>query len=148
MLKKAFKIVADGGGTLMQALRDFEVLVGRILVAIIFVWSGIQKIQDPAGTAGYMVKVGGMASGPSLPLVYASLVVELVCAILLILGIRVRIAAFILFLWLIPVTYLFHVSHGEVEQYMKNLCMMGGLLALSAYGAGRFSFDGMRAKSG
>jgi len=131
----------------MQTLRDLEVLVGRILVAIIFVWSGVQKVQDPAGTAGYMTKVGGMASGSALPLVWASLVVELACAILLILGLRVRAAAFILFLWMVPVTYLFHVSHGQVEQYMKNFCMMGGLLALSAYGAGRFSFDGLR-KSG
>ncbi len=128
----------------MQFLRDLEVLVARFLTAAIFIWSGLQKLQAPGGTAGYMVKVGGMAPGPALPLVWASIVVELGCAILLILGLRVRLAAFILFLWMIPVTYLFHVSHGEVEQYMKNLAMMGGLLALSAYGAGRFGFDGMR----
>ncbi len=128
----------------MQTVRDLEVLVGRILVAAIFIWSGLAKLHDPAGTAGYMVKVGGMAPGPALPLVWISLVVELSSAILLILGLRVRIAAFILFLWMIPVTYIFHYSHGEIEQYMKNFCMMGGLLALSAYGAGRFSLDGLR----
>jgi putative oxidoreductase len=128
----------------MQTMRDLEVLVGRILVAVIFIWSGLQKLHDPAGTARYMVKVGGMASGAALPLVWISLVVELSSAVLLILGLRVRIAAFILFLWMIPVTYIFHYSHGEIEQYMKNFCMMGGLLALSAYGAGRFSLDGLR----
>lgn len=128
----------------MQFLRDLEVLVARILVAVIFIWSGLQKLHDPAAIAGYMVKVGGMASNFALPLVWASIVVELGCAILLILGLRVRFAAFILFLWLIPVTLMFHVAHGEVTQYMKNLCMMGGLLALSAYGAGRISFDAIR----
>jgi putative oxidoreductase len=128
----------------MQFLRDLEVLAARILMAAIFIWSGLQKLHDPAGTAGYMVKAGGMASSAALPLVWASIAIELGCAILLILGVRVRIAAFILFLWLIPVTLLFHISHGEVEQYMKNLCMMGGLLALSAYGAGRIGFDGLR----
>ena len=128
----------------MQILRDLEVLVARILTAAIFIWSGLQKLQDPKGTAGYMVKVAGMAQSSALPLVWISLVIELGCAILLILGLRVRLAAFILFLWMIPVTYLFHVSHGEVEQYMKNLAMMCGLLALSAYGAGRFGFDGVR----
>jgi putative oxidoreductase len=128
----------------MQFLRDLEVLAARILTAAIFIWSGLQKLHDPAATAGYMVKVAGMSSGLALPLVWASLVIELGCSILLILGLRVQLAAFILFLWLIPVTYLFHVSHGEVEQYMKNLCMMGGLLALSAYGAGRLGMDGTR----
>src|SRR5882762_1714867 len=102
----------------MQFLRDLEVLAARILMAAIFIWSGLQKLHDPASTAGYMVKAAGMASGSALPLVWASIVVELGCAILLILGVRVRIAAFILFLWLIPVTLLFHISHGEVEQYM------------------------------
>lgn len=126
----------------MQLLRDLEVLVARILMAAIFIWSGLGKLHDPAGTAGYMVKVAGVPSGVALPLIYASLVIELGCAILLILGLQVRLAAFILFLWLIPVTYLFHVSHSEVVQYMKNLCMMGGLLALSAYGAGRIGLDG------
>jgi putative oxidoreductase len=128
----------------MQFLRDLEVLVARILVAVIFIWSGLEKLHDPAATASYMVKVGGIASASALPLVWASIVFELGCAILLILGLRVRFAAFVLFLWLIPVTLLFHVAHGEVQQYMKNLCMMGGLLALSAYGAGRVSFDGLR----
>ncbi len=132
----------------MQFLRDLEVLVARILTAAIFIWSGLQKLQDPAGTAGYMVKVGGMTSGPALPLVWASLVIELGGAVLLILGVRVRTAAFILFLWMIPVTILFHVSHREFEQSMKNLAMMGGLLALSAYGAGRFGFDGLRRAAG
>jgi putative oxidoreductase len=131
----------------MQALRDLEVLVGRFLVAAIFVWSGLGKLQDPHGIAGYMVKAGGMPEASALPLVWASLVVELGGAALLILGLRVRFAAFILFLWMIPVTYLFHFSHGEVEQYMKNFCMMGGLLALSAYGSGRFGIDGISGRA-
>jgi putative oxidoreductase len=127
----------------MQFLRDLEVLVARILAAAIFIWSGLHKLQDPAGIASYMVKAGGVPAAQALPLVWVSVVVELGCAALLILGLRVRGAAFILFLWMIPVTYLFHFSHGEVQEYMKNLCMMGGLLALSAYGAGRFGLDGL-----
>lgn len=128
----------------MQLLRDLEVLAARILVSVIFIWSGLHKLQNPAAVADYLVKMGGMPRGPALPLIWISLVIELGGSILLILGLRVRIVAFILFLWLIPVTYLFHVSHGEVVEYLKNLCMMGGLLALSAYGAGRIGLDGAR----
>ncbi|HTW87152.1 MAG TPA: DoxX family protein [Candidatus Binataceae bacterium] len=128
----------------MQLLRDLEVLVARILVAAIFIWSGLQKLQNPPAMADYLVKMAGIPRGPAVPLIWVSLVIELGCSILLILGLRVRIVAFILFLWLIPVTYLFHVSHGEVVEYLKNLCMMGGLLALSAYGAGRIGLDGER----
>jgi len=116
-------------------------------VAAIFVWSGFGKLQDPHGIAGYMVKAGGIPEASALPLAWASLVIELGGAVLLILGLRVRFAAFILFLWMIPVTYLFHFSHGEVEQYMKNFCMMGGLLALSAYGSGRFGIDGISGRA-
>jgi putative oxidoreductase len=132
----------------MDFLGDLEVLVGRILIAVIFVWSGLQKVMDPAHTAQYMVSAGGFPPSMVIPLLWASVVIELGGATLLILGVGVRLVAFILFLWMIPATLMFHVRHHEMLQVMKNLCMMGGILALSAYGAGRFGLDRIWAKRG
>lgn len=123
-------------------LADIELLVGRVLTSIIFLSAGWEKIRSPAGTAEYIGKAGGIAPPLVMPLLYLSIVVEVVGALMLIFGVRARLAALIIFLWLIPVTFLIHFRNGQMLEVMKNLCIMGGLLAFAAYGAGRFSVDG------
>jgi len=125
---------------------DTAALVGRILVALIFIISGFGKISGYAGTAGYMASKGMPLVDVLLPL---TILIELGGGLLIALGWKVRWAAAAIFLFLIPVTLVFHNPAGlagaEAQQQMinllKNLSIMGGMLCLFAFGPGGFSFD-------
>jgi putative oxidoreductase len=133
--------------------RDVGALIGRILLALIFVLSGFQKLMGPAGTMKLMAAHGL----PLVPLVYiATILVEFGCGLLLVLGYKARWAAMLIFLWFIPVTLVFHVAayHQAVLQqkpmdaliqqimFMKNISIMGGLLMVASFGPGAISLDG------
>jgi putative oxidoreductase len=138
----------------MQSLRDVTALVGRIFLALIFVLSGLNKVMNISGTAGYMTQAG-IPTNLVLPALYLSIAVELGCGLLVMAGLRARWAALIIFLWLIPVTLLFHVAgyFHAVQQhqamaaltqqimFLKNIAMMGGLLILAGMGPGGLSID-------
>jgi putative oxidoreductase len=95
-------------------LADIELLIGRIFTSIIFLSAGWEKIQSPAGTGEYMAKAGGIAAPLLMPLLYLSMAVELVGALMLIFGVRAKLAALIVFLWMVPVTFLIHFRNGRM----------------------------------
>ena len=83
-----------------------------------------------------------------LPDAAAAIAIELIGGILLVIGWQTRWAATAIFLFLIPTTLIFHpfwaVAAGkqmEMIQFMKNLCIMGGMLYVMAFGAGPLSVD-------
>jgi putative oxidoreductase len=127
-------------------VKTYGPLTGRILLALIFVISGYNKIVGFEGTVGYIASKG-------LPLAQLgavlAIVVELGAGVLLVIGWQARWAATAVFLFLIPTTLLFHnfwaVDAARVQmetiQFMKNLCIMGGMLYVMAFGAGPFSVD-------
>jgi len=131
---------------LCEAVRIYGPLVGRILLALIFVISGFGKITGFEGTVGYIASKG--LPLPQLGAVGAT-VVELVGGILLIIGWQTRWAATALFLYLIPTTLIFHpfwaveAAQQQMQQinFMKNLAIMGGMLYVMAFGAGSLSID-------
>lgn len=145
----------------MESLRDVAALVGRILLTLIFVLSGLNKLMNMTGTAGFMTQ-SGISPGLIYPGLYLSIVVELGCGLLVMAGLWARWAALILFLWLIPVTLLIHVAgyFHAVQQhqtmiavtqqimFMKNIAMMGGLLVLAAMGPGGLSINGRTSAAG
>jgi len=121
-------------------------LVARILMAAIFLTSGIAKLVDPAGAQGYM----NMAGIPHADvLVYVAGTAEVLGGLALLFGFLTRIGALGLFVFLIPTTLFFHhfwnMSGAEAKtqmvNFMKNLAIMGGLLAIYAWGAGPYSID-------
>ena len=124
-------------------INKFGPVLGRTLLAIIFLMSGIGKI---GGFAGYMASKG-------LPMVEVllaiTIVIEIGAALMLILGFKARLGAAALFLWMIPVTFLFHnywampADQQMIQQimFMKNLGLMGGMLYIMAFGAGPLSID-------
>jgi len=124
-------------------------LIGRILIAAIFVVSGLGKVTDFSGTVGYMRAAGVPAAEPLAAL---AAVVELGCALALLLGAWARPAGLLLALYLIPVTVVFHAfwNHAGMEQrmqlinFLKNLAIMGGLAYVAAYGPGLFAVDARR----
>ena len=134
---------------LCEAVKNYGPLAGRILLASLFVISGIGKISGFEGTVGYIASKG--LPLPQLAAV-AAIVVELGAGILLVIGWQARWAATALFLFLIPTTLLFHNfwaydgSQAQMQQiqFMKNLSIMGGMLYIMAFGAGAFGIDGRK----
>ena len=125
----------------MEGWKALGALVGRILLVLIFLNSGIGKVGNFEGTAQYMAKAG-------MPLVPFFLVgaicLELVGSLTVILGYFARLGALLLIIFLIPTTLIFHTHFVDPMQkihFMKNVSMFGGLLVLLVAGAGRFSLD-------
>jgi len=120
-------------------------LIGRILLATIFVFFGFGKAVDPASTIGYIGSVGL----PFPALAYAGAVaIELGGGIALLLGYRTRVVALALALFSILTAMIFHANLADQNQmihFFKNFAMAGGLLQVAAFGAGRFSLDSRRA---
>ncbi len=124
----------------MKALSGAGALVARVLLALVFIHAGLGKFSNPARAGGYMAGAG-MPGSMIAPLLYLTALIELLGGLLLVAGFQSRAAALLLFLFLIPVTIIFHVvPRQEIEVY-KNLAIMGGLLLVVAHGPGRFSFE-------
>lgn len=115
--------------------------IGRVLLATIFVFSGVGKLLAPAATLGYIASSGL----PFAPLAMAlAVAVELGGGVALALGIQTRIVAAILAAFSIVTALAFHTALGDQNQLihlLKNFAMAGGLLQVVAFGAGAFSFD-------
>lgn len=128
-------------------MQKFLPLFGRVLLALIFIIAGFHKITGFDGTAEMM-------AGRSLPLpqvlLVATILIELGGGLMILLGWHARWAALAIFLFLIPATLIFHaywsvdpsqplMVKNQMNQFMKNLAIMGGMLYVVAYGSGPFS---------
>jgi putative oxidoreductase len=130
--------------------QGFPVLIARLLMALMFLLGGISKFTGLDGTAGYIASVGLPA--PQLLAVGAGLV-EVIGAVLLIVGWQARWAALALAGFTLLATVLFHnywampAEQQMMQQlmFMKNLSAVGGLLAFFAFGPGSLSLDARRA---
>ncbi len=119
-------------------------LVGRILMAAIFVMSGIGKISNPGATIGYISAMG--LPLPQLGLVLA-IAIEVIGGALLVAGFHTRPVALALAAFSIATGLIFHSAIGDQNQMihlMKNFAMAGGLLQIAAFGAGSLSLDARR----
>ena len=126
-------------------LHTSAALIGRFLLAAIFIQAGFGKIMGYAGTLEYMQKAG--VPGQLLPAVIA---IELLGGILIAIGWQTRLVALALAAFTIAAAVLFHANFGDRNQsihFMKNLAIAGGFLSLFANGAGGWSVDG-RASTG
>ena len=125
-----------------SALNNTAVLVGRLLLAAIFIQAGWGKIGGYDEAAAYMAKAG--VSGSLLPLVIA---VELLGGLLIVIGWQTRLVAIGLAIFTLLAAYLFHMNFGDRNQaihFMKNVAIAGGFLTLAAGGPGAWSIDGRR----
>jgi putative oxidoreductase len=124
------------------ALQGSLALIGRLLLAAMFILSGFGKLGDPSGTIGYIASAGL----PLPPVAYAiALVVEIGAGILLVLGYQARWVALILAAFTLASAIGFHTDFADQNQmthFMKNLAITGGFLQIAAFGAGAFSLDG------
>ena len=126
----------------MNTLQSLAAPLGRILLSLIFVQSGLNKIVNYAGTQGYMESAG--VPGALLPLVIA---VELAGGLAVIFGWHARLAAFLLAGFSLLSGLLFHGNFADQMQmilFMKNVALAGGFLMIVSHGAGPFSIDGRK----
>ncbi len=128
--------------------QQYGPLIGRLLLSNLFIVSGFKKITGFAGTAGYMAaKMPSLDPGVIKFLLVITIVVELGGGLMVLLGWQARWAATALFLWMIPVTYIFHAYWGlppdqmqmQFINFQKNMAIMGGMLYIIAQGPGRYS---------
>ena len=117
-------------------------LLGRILLALIFLMSAFGKISNPAGTMKYMEAMGvpGM-------LLWPTIAVELLGGLAIVVGYKTRYAALALAGFCVVSALLFHRNFGDQMQmvnFLKNLGLAGGFLLLASSGATAFAMDGTR----
>lgn len=119
---------------------------GRLLLALLFILSGIGKLADPAMTQGYIASVGL----PFPLLAYLGAVaLEVGGGLLLIAGYKTRAVALLLAIFSAFTAAAFHNDFADANQmihFLKNIAVSGGLLQLAAFGAGALSLDGRKAR--
>ena len=128
------------------ALANAAALLGRILLAVIFIKAGWGKIGGFEGTAGYMASKG--LPMPQVLLVL-TILVELGGGILLAIGWKARWAALAIAAFIVPATLVFHQFWGipadqvvnQSNHFFKNVAIIGGMLMVFAFGPGAYSVD-------
>jgi putative oxidoreductase len=127
---------------------SFLALIGRICFSAIFILASISKITTFNVTLAAMTKMGVPYAEYVLVL---AILFELAGGLLVLLGWYTRFGAFLLLLFIIPVSYFMHpywqMQGADMmmnwQQFMKNISLIGGCLYIIAYGAGKMSLDGL-----
>jgi putative oxidoreductase len=136
---------------MFNALQNPLSLIGRVLLALLFIPAGYAKMLGFAATTGYIA-----SKGVPLPAVAAAIavLVELGLGVLLLVGWQARFAALGIAIFTVVITFVFHPIFGvaaEVVQansmsFWKNAAIAGGMFSVAAWGAGAWSVDGLTKK--
>lgn len=120
---------------------DIFALVGRLLIAAIFLASAFGKVTAFAETVKYMEAHGIPAA---VLLCAAAALVEALGGLSLILGFQTRWGAAALGAFLVVVTWIFHPLSAPDQRIhlLKNLAILGGLCQIMAFGPGALSLEG------
>ncbi len=132
---------------------SWTVLLGRMLLSLIFLSSGLQKFSNLGETAQWIASQGLPAPGA---LAVAAAAVEVLGGLSLALGFAAPAGALVLALYLVPTSFVFHdfwrltglERQLQSAHFMKNLAIGGGLLYVVAHGAGAYSLDRLLARYG
>jgi putative oxidoreductase len=131
----------------MTNSQRFVPFIGRLLLAVLFLFSAVGKLAAPEATIGYIAS----ANLPLPELGYGiALAVELLGGLLLLVGYRTRLVAGVIALFTLGAAIAFHNNFGDQNQlihFLKNIAIVGGLLQVVAFGAGSFSLDDRRSKA-
>jgi putative oxidoreductase len=127
--------------TTPNSAQDLQTLIGRILIATLFIPAGFTKLMGFSGTVGYITSAG--LPLPEIAAVIA-IVVELGLGIALLIGFKTRWVALIMAIFTVATALFFHKFWADATQniqFFKNMAIAGGLLSFAAFGAGRLSID-------
>lgn len=128
----------------MKFLTSLVLFIARLCLAVLFISAGANKLMDYNSTYHYM-ETHGFTMIPFF--LFGAAAIELLGGIALVLGYKIRWAAVILILFLIPTTVIFHnfwdASAGEAGMmrlfFFHNLATIGGLLYVVCFGAGNWA---------
>ena len=128
----------------MKTLEQYGPLIGRFLIAFIFLFAGFGKVTGFEGTVGYIASKGMPL--PQLAAI-AAIVIELGGGIMLVVGWNARIAAAAMLVFTALTALIFHnfwavpadQAQNQMIHFMKNVSMMGGLLYVVIHGSGPLS---------
>jgi putative oxidoreductase len=127
----------------MTATR-FLPFAGRLMIGVPFAMSGMSKLAAYGATTA-MISAAGL---PLPPAAYAvAVAAELGGGLLLVAGYQARIVALALALFSVATAVSFHAHFADQNQmihFLKNIMMAGGLLQITAFGAGALSIDNTR----
>jgi len=121
-------------------------LIARLFFGALFLTTGIRKVLTIAGTTAYLAKLGFPA--PEV-MTYLAIAIEIGGALLLIIGWRTRWAAWLLALFVLVAAFAAHrfweydqaQMNNQLNHFLKNLAIIGGLLMVATFGPGRASVD-------
>ena len=119
----------------------YTALAARICLCSIFLKAGVSHILGFSSTAQMMGKQG--LPIPSI-LLSATIIFQLLGSLSLLLGYQVRLGSILLILFLIPASLVFHnpvIDPSEINNFLKNIGLIGGLLMVISAGAGAISLD-------
>lgn len=123
-------------------ISSIAALVGRVLIALIFVLSGANKLFT-VGATNSMIVAQGLPENLAIP----TALFEIIFGLAIMFGFMIRISALLLAGFTFVTIIFFHNNFNDPVQSimaLKNLSMIGGLLCLFAYGQQSWSFDRMR----
>jgi putative oxidoreductase len=130
----------------MTNLNNAAATGGRLLMSVIFLLSGFEKLIGFGGTVAYM-------ASQSLPLpmlaAIVAVVVECLGGLLVLIGYQTRTTALILAAWSVVTALVAHAHFSDPNQminFLKNLAMAGGFLQLFAFGGGAWSVDAFQGR--
>lgn len=134
----------------MTFLDNLALLCGRILLAALFLPSGVKKLMDLGGTAAYMGRQG-VPAAETMALVAG--IAEVAIPILLLLGVLPRLVAILTGGFIVVATLTAHrfweitdpaMAMMQQIQFLKNVGLIGGTMFYFVAGAGAFSLGGAR----
>lgn len=115
--------------------------VARVLLSVLFIMAGLQKIGGFDGTVGYVASVG--LPFPEV-VVVLTIIIEVLGGLMILVGFKTYKAAMILGIFTILTAVFFHANFADpvqATQFLKNLAIAGGFFALAAAGAGAMCLD-------
>jgi putative oxidoreductase len=130
---------------------DLILLLGRILIAVLFLPSGFEKLTNVGGFATSLA-TRGIPEAVSYPVAALAAATEFFAPLALLLGFQVWAVSLLLALFTVIAALISHrywefadaaVRRMQSVNFYKNIGIVGGLLAFSVAGAGRFSIDAM-----
>ncbi|MEL6440381.1 MAG: DoxX family protein [Cyanobacteria bacterium J06621_8] len=118
-------------------------LAARVCLSLIFLKAGFSHITGYGGTVKMM-------AGQGLPipdlLLISTIIFQLLGGLALILGYKIQIGSLLLIAFLIPATLVFHNPASDINGFLKNIGLIGGLLMVMYAGAGALSIDSLLSK--
>ena len=123
---------------------EYVALAARICLSLIFFKAGISHIT---GFSGFVQTIASQGLPLASVLAVGTIVFQLLGAISLLIGYKTKIGSILLIIFLIPASLLFHnpiADPSQINDFLKNIALIGGLLMVTYAGAGALSVDGKK----